>query len=144
MKISTKGRYALRFMLDVASHQDEGVVRVKDAAQRQEISLKYLEQVVSLLVKTGMVRSLKGPNGGYRLTREAKAYTVGDILEATEGCLAPVECLMDSPNRCSRSQSCVTLRFWKVLYEGVDRILNKYTLQDLVNWQKETPDHYVI
>lgn len=144
MKISTKGRYALRFMLDVASHQGEGVVRIKDVAQRQEISPKYLEQVVSLLVKTGLVRSVKGPNGGYRLTKEAHAYKVMDILIATEGCLAPVDCLMDSSNRCNRSGNCVTLRLWKELYEGVEQILTKYTLQDLVDWQKESSEHDIV
>ena len=102
MKISTKGRYALRLMLDMAIHGNGELVRIKDVAERQEISDKYLEQIVSVLNKAGYVKSIRGPQGGYRLTREPDKYTVGMILRLTEGSLAPVACLDDEVNDCDR------------------------------------------
>ena len=91
MKISTKGRYALRLMLDIAAHDSGEPVRIKDIASRQEISAKYLEQIVAILSKAGYVKSIRGPQGGYRLTRKPEEYSLGDILRLTEGSLAPVE-----------------------------------------------------
>ena len=115
MKISTKGRYALRLMLDIVQHNDGEPVRVKDIAARQEISVKYLEQIVSILVRAGYLKSIRGPQGGYRLMRQPGEYTVGSILRLTEGSLAPVECLDSEINDCPRSETCVTLRLWKEL-----------------------------
>ena len=106
MKISTKGRYALRMMLDLAAHQGDGYVALKDIAQRQEISKKYLEQIVPMLNKSDILRTTRGYQGGYRLARAPKDYTVGEILRLTEGGLAPVACLEQHPNACPRCGEC--------------------------------------
>ncbi len=137
MKISTKGRYALRLMLDLALDTTGEPVRVKDIAVRQEISDKYLEQIISTLNKAGYVKSIRGPQGGYRLVREPEQYTVGMILRLTEGSLAPVSCLQDEPNMCARMEQCVTLRLWKMLYAAIADVVDKVTLADLVEWQRE-------
>lgn len=137
MKISTKGRYALRLMLDLALDTSGEPVRIKDIAARQEISDKYLEQIISILNKAGYVRSIRGPQGGYRLAREPKQYTVGMILRLTEGPLAPVSCLEDETNQCRRQEKCVTLRLWKQLYEAIGGVVDKVTLADLVEWEYE-------
>ena len=100
MKISTKGRYALRLMLDLAMHNDEGYISIKTISQRQGISEKYLEQIIKMLSKCGLVESTRGAQGGYKLLKEPKEYTVGEILRVTEGSLAPVSCLDDSENHC--------------------------------------------
>lgn len=144
MKISTKGRYALRLMLDIGLNCKEAPVRIKDVAARQEISVKYLEQIVSVLVKAGYLKSIRGPQGGYRLMKEPKEYTLGMILRLTEGSLAPVECLEGEVNSCDRSESCVTLRFWKELNQAIENVVDKYTLEDLMDWQRETGSDYVI
>lgn len=136
MKISTKGRYALRLMLDLAL-KEEQIVRLKDVAERQEISMKYLEQIISVLQKCGYVKSLRGPGGGYKLARKPKEYTVGMILRQIEGSLAPVDCLEDEENSCSRSSQCATLRLWKMLYEAVNEVVDKVTLADMVEWERE-------
>lgn len=99
MKISTKGRYALRLMLDIALHDTDEPVRVKDIAKRQDISVKYLEQIISVLVRAEYLRSIRGPQGGYRLTKKPEDYKVGMILRLTEGILAPVDCLMGEEKR---------------------------------------------
>lgn len=137
MKISTRGRYALRIMLDLAL-ADPGIpVRVKDIAGRQEISEKYMEQIISVLNKAGFVRSVRGPQGGYFLTRNPTEYTVGMILRLTEGSLALVDCLeYDSPG-CSRRDGCATLLLWKKLDEAVQGVVNTVTLKDLVSWSSE-------
>ena len=115
MKISTKGRYALRMMLDLAAHQGDGYVALKDIAQRQEISKKYLEQIVPMLGKSDILRTTRGYQGGYRLARAPKDYTVGEILCLTEGGLAPVACLEQHPNTCPRCGECATLPMWEGL-----------------------------
>lgn len=115
MKISTRGRYALRLMIDIGMNDNDNPVRIKDIAQRQEISEKYLEQIVSVLNKAGYVRSSRGPQGGYRLARAPKDYTVGDILTLIEGSLAPVACLDTPVNECPREAVCPTLILWKKL-----------------------------
>lgn len=132
MKISTKGRYALRLMIDIGANESIAPVRIKDVAKRQEISVKYLEQIVSVLVKAGYVKSIRGPKGGYRLTKPAKDYTVGMILRLTEGSLAPVECLDGEVNLCQRADFCVTLKIWKELDEAIRQVVDKYTLEDLL------------
>lgn len=144
MKISTKGRYALRLMLDLALNNTGEPVRIKDIASRQEISDKYLEQIISVLNKAGYVRSLRGPQGGYKLARDPKEYTVGMILRLTEGSLAPVACLEDEVNLCSRQDECATLILWEKLYDAIKDVVDGYTLADLVDWQMEKADHYVI
>lgn len=145
MKISTKGRYALRLMLDIALNDKDGeLVRIKDIASRQEISDKYLEQIVSSLNKAGFVKSIRGPQGGYRLTKEPKEYTVGMILRLIEGNLAPVACLEDDDNECVRQGECVTLIIWKKLDKAIKGVVDTITLADLVEWQKEKANDYVI
>ena len=137
MKVSTRGRYALRLMIDLAENGGEGLVTLRDVAQRQEISVKYLEQIVSILGKAGLVRSSRGPQGGYSLSRPAEEYTVGDILRLTEGDLAPVSCLEGEENQCSRSDRCGTVGFWNGLYAVVNQYIDRFTLADLVNSRKE-------
>lgn len=144
MKISTKGRYALRLMLDLAMNNTGEPVRIKDIAARQEISDKYLEQIISTLNKAGYVKSIRGPQGGYRLTREPEKYTVGMILRLTEGSLAPVACLDDEINSCDRQDSCVTLRLWQMLNTAISDIVDKVTLADLLEWHEEISGNYVI
>lgn len=137
MMISTKGRYALRLMVDIALHDAESPVRIKDVAIRQQISDKYLEQIVSTLNKAGFVRSMRGPQGGYRLTRDPKEYTVGMILRLIEGSLAPVSCLEGSVNHCPRVNLCPTLALWQKLYDAINDVVDGVTLADLIQWQKE-------
>lgn len=137
MKVSTRGRYALRLMIDLAENGGEGLVTLRDVAQRQEISVKYLEQIVSILGKAGLVRSSRGPQGGYSLSRPAEEYTVGDILRLTEGDLAPVSCLEGEENQCSRCDRCGTVGFWNGLYAVVNQYIDRFTLADLVNSRKE-------
>ena len=132
MKISTKGRYALRLMIDVAIHQKEGYVALRDAAQRQGISVKYLEQIAGMLSKAGMLLSGRGPQGGYRLAKAPESSTVGSILRLTEGDLAPVACLEGEENRCERSDACAALDFWTGLYAAVNAYVDRFTLADLV------------
>lgn len=145
MKISTKGRYALRLMLDLAMNDKEEPVRVREIAGRQEISDKYLEQIISVLAKAGYVKSIRGPQGGYRLVRAPGSYTVGSILRLTEGNLSPVACLEDEVNLCSRQEDCMTLPLWEKLDEAIKSVVDHVTLQDLIDWhyQKQS-DNYVI
>lgn len=144
MKISTKGRYALRLMMDLAMNNTGEPVRIKDIAARQEISDKYLEQIISTLNKAGYVKSIRGPQGGYRLTKAPEQYTVGMILRLTEGSLAPVSCLEDEVNTCPRQDGCATLRLWQMLNTAISDIVDKVTLADVVEWQEQIADNYVI
>lgn len=136
MKISTKGRYALRLMLDIALNDAKTPVRIKDIAERQQISDKYLEQIVSSLNKAEFVKSLRGPQGGYRLTKKPEEYTVGMILRLIEGSLAPVACLDDDINNCTRADRCPTLILWEKLYDAISEVVDNITLADLISWQK--------
>jgi len=131
MKISTRGRYALRFMIDLAQHQNGDAVTLKDISHRQEISVKYLEQIVTLLNRGGLIRSVRGNQGGYLLAREAKAYTIGDILRVVEGDLFPVACMENDPNQCGRYPICKTIRFWNGLYKTVNDYVDSVTLDEL-------------
>ncbi len=133
MKISTKGRYALRMMIDLAQNQGDGYVSLKDIANRQEISKKYLEQIVAILNKPDVLRTNRGYQGGYRLAKNANEYTVGDILRLTEGGLAPVSCLDNSPILCDRAENCITLPIWKGLYKVISEYLDSITLQDIID-----------
>ena len=144
MKISTKGRYALRLMLDLAIYNTGEPVSLKDIAKRQEISEKYLEQIISILNKAGFVRSIRGASGGYVLTRKPTDYTVGDILRLTEGSLAPVACADAEYSDCSRQERCTTVRVWRMLNEAINSVVDKITLANLVEWEHESADQYVI
>jgi Rrf2 family protein len=144
MMISTKGRYALRMMLDMDLNNTGDPVRIKDIATRQEISDKYLEQIVSVLNKAGFVKSIRGPQGGYKLTKTPEQYTVGEILRLTEGSLAPVTCLENEVNECERQENCVTILLWKKLDSAIKGVVNYTTLADLVEWHQEKIDNYII
>ncbi|EWM54677.1 RrF2 family transcriptional regulator [Ruminococcus flavefaciens] len=133
MKISTKGRYALRMLYDLAIHHEEGYVSLKDIAERQNISKKYLEQIVPLLNKTGLLRTNRGNKGGYMLAGRADEVTVGDVLRATEGSLAPVTCLEFEPNECPRMKDCSTLFVWEGLFRTMTDYLDSISLQDIID-----------
>ena len=132
MMISTRGRYALRVMLDLAERSGEGFIPMKDVAARQEISLKYLEQILPVLTKNGLVETVHGKGGGYRLTRSPGDYRVGEILRLTEGDLAPVSCLAADAEPCGRREICPTLSFWNGLNEAISRYVDSVTLADLL------------
>ena len=133
MMISTKGRYALRVLIDLAQNGDENFVSLKDVAERQNISMKYLEMIVSMLNKGNMVRSQRGKTGGYKLAKTPSEYTVGEILKLTEGTLAPVMCLEEGAEACERAKDCVTLPLWKELNHIIDKYLDSVTLDDVIN-----------
>lgn len=144
MKISTKGRYALRLMLDMAINNTGNPIRIKDIAARQNISDKYLEQIVSVLNKAGFVKSIRGPQGGYKLTKRPEQYTVGMILRLTEGSLAPVSCLDDEVNMCDRQEECVTLILWRKLDDAIKSVIDNVTLADLMEWDEQQKGNYII
>ncbi|MGB4660488.1 MAG: Rrf2 family transcriptional regulator [Mobilitalea sp.] len=135
MKISTKGRYALRLMLDLALNNTGEYITIKSIAARQQVSEKYLEQIISLLSHAGYVKSIRGAQGGYKLAKEPIEYTVGMIITLTEGSLAPVDCLEDTTNDCNRTNACVTRDVWMELYQAVLSVVDNITLQDLVDKQ---------
>ena len=144
MKISTKGRYALRLMMDLAENNSGSPISLKDVAKRQDISDKYLEQIISILNKAGYVRSVRGAQGGYMLKMEPQNYTVGMILRQTEGSLAPVACIEDDEIVCDRQQQCVTSIVYKKINDAIPGVVDNITLQDLVDWQNEKNGNYVI
>lgn len=144
MKISTKGRYALRLMLDIAINDSGEPVRLKDIAKRQEISVKYLESIASILSKSGFIKSIRGAQGGYRLTKSTDNYTVGSILRLTEGSMSPVDCLDEDMGYCDRASDCTTLKLWRELDNAIKSVIDKYTLRDLVDWEKEKGYDYFI
>ena len=144
MRISTKGRYALRLMLDLALHNTGMPVRIKEIASRQEISDKYLEQIVAVLNKAGYVRSVRGPQGGYLLTRKPEEYTVGMILRLTEGSLAPVECLDSQAGACEKSDDCVPVLVYRKMNEAVNEVIDHITLADLMGWKLQKDGDYMI
>ena len=131
MKISTKGRYALRLMLDLAMNHTGNFIPLKSVAQRQNISDKYLEQIIHLLSKGGFVQSARGAQGGYRLTREPQNYTVGEILRLVEGSLVPVACL-ECGARCDQVSNCMTIDLYKEMQKAIDDIVDGTTLTDLI------------
>lgn len=132
MMISTKGRYALRVMLDLAQQEPGVFISLKEISTRQEISIKYLEAIVSNLNKAGLLESQRGKDGGYRLRRAAEDYTVREIMQATEGNLAPVACLEDGVSDCPRSASCLTLPLWQKLYAQIESYLDTVSLADIL------------
>ena len=143
MLISTKGRYALRVLIDMAEHQSENYVPLKEIAQRQDISEKYLESIVKALVKGGILTGLRGKGGGYRLRKPPEEYTVGTILQMTEGSLAPISCLEEDAKPCTRMAECRTRAMWQGLDRTIQEYLDGFTIADLM--QAEQPgDFYVI
>ena len=145
MMVSTKGRYALRIMVDLAENQEGGPVSLKDIAERENIGIKYLEIIVSSLNKNGLLKSVRGKNGGYMLNREPADYTISSILNAAEGSLAPVACLDHTPNNCPMSEECITLPVWQGLNEVITKYLDGITIQDIIDRQTESiGNDYVI
>lgn len=145
MKISTKGRYAVRMLLDLAEHGGDGYVALKDIAKRQEISKKYLEQIVAILNKSDILKTSRGFQGGYKLAQTPDKYTVGMILRLTEGSLAPVSCLEQELNQCERCAECPTLFVWEGLNKLISEYLDGITLQDILDKQKESySNNYII
>ena len=133
MKISTKGRYAVRVMLDLAEHNTGDYIPLMDIAARQEISEKYLESIVVVVSKNDMVLSLRGKGGGYKLAKQPEEYTVGSILRLVEGSLAPVACLEKKPNQCPRAEHCKTLRMWEGLEKVIEDYFEMITIADLAD-----------
>ncbi len=141
MKISTKGRYALRVMLDLAQNKRDEFIPVKEIAERQDITVKYLEQIISQLSKAGFLKSLRGNGGGYKLAKPPEQYKVGEILRTIEGSLAPVACLEDEENQCPRCEHCLTLPFWEGLNSVIREYVDSVSLTDLLNNKAE---NYII
>lgn len=131
LKISTKGRYALRLMIDLAANNSDQYITIKSISERQEISGKYLEQIISVLNRAGFVKSVRGSQGGYKLAKPAEEYTVGMILKLIEGSLVPVACMDDEQNQCPRCDKCVTLDIWKQLDAAINNVIENITLADL-------------
>lgn len=143
MKISTKGRYALRLMLDLALNNTGENISIKAIAARQEISIKYLEQIIALLNRAGFVKSERGSGGGYRLAKRPEEYTVGMILRLTEGSLAPVPCV-EEKERCDRYHECSTITVWEKLNDAINHVVDNITLADLVDEQKSKHTDFII
>lgn len=145
MKISTKGRYALRMLLDLAEHQQDGFIALKDIAARQHISKKYLEQIVPILNKSNILQANRGFQGGYRLVNSPREYSVGSILRLTEGSITPVACLDFEPAGCERRNDCITLPLWQGLSKVIADYLDNITLQDILdNYKARSIDNYSI
>lgn len=132
MMISTRGRYALRVMIDLAEHQEDGYTPMKDVAKRQSVSLGYMEKILPVLVKNGIVEGLQGKTGGYRLIRKPEEYTLGEILRLTEGSLAPVACLECGATPCDKATDCRTLPVWTELDRRINEYLDSVTVSDLL------------
>ncbi len=137
MMVSTRGRYALRVMIDLAEHGEDTFIAMKEVAKRQEISLKYMEKIMPLLVSRNMVEGVHGKGGGYRLTRAPSEYGVGEILRLTEGDLAPVACLGCGAKACKRTADCRTLPMWTELNHRINDYLDSVTLADLMKNKKQ-------
>ena len=145
MRISTKGRYATRLLLDLALHYECGFIPLKAISQRQNISDKYLEQIITQLSRAGFVRSARGAQGGYQLTRPPEKYTVGDILRTTEGSLSPVSCLEANGSPCEMARTCVTMEVWQQIEDAVNNVVDNITLADLVKrYHEKVGGDYVI
>ena len=145
MKISTKGRYALRMLIDLALHQQDGFIALKDIASRQNISKKYLEQIVPILNKSNILQANRGFQGGYRLVNPPRSYTVGSILRLTEGSLTPIACLDWNPEGCDHRNDCMTLPMWQGLNKVIADYLDNITLQDIIDdYQARSVNNYSI
>lgn len=132
MMISTKGRYALKIMIDLAENAGERPVSIKSISLRQDISVKYIEQIIASLVKAGLVKSVRGSQGGYFLTRPLKAYGVGEILRAAEGDISPVECVSTDKTPCAKESICLLRPLWEELDEAVNKVLDSHSLEDIM------------
>jgi len=144
LKVSTKGRYALRMLLDLAEHKNNGFISLKEIAERQNISKQYLEQIVALLNTSNILRTNRGKQGGYMLAKEPSECTVREILRLTEGSLAPVSCLDEEVNKCNQLDSCKTISLWTGLNKIISDYLNSVTLQDMLEQYQESADNWVI
>ncbi len=144
MKISTKGRYALRVLVDLAENAGENFVSLKDIADRQGISKKYLEHIIPPLNSAGFLITVRGFQGGYKLSKEPSEYTVGDILRVTEGRLSPVACLDTDVNYCERSGNCETLFVWQGLMDVIEEYLDSITLSDIIRRKSRSNNDYVL
>ncbi len=141
MNITTKGRYALRVMTDLAVHRDDGYISLSAISERQQLSVKYLEMIVAHLKKSGLVESTRGKDGGYMLCRRPEEYTVGEVLRSIEDNLAPVACIKDGASTCERAAACLTLPMWREVDELTNRYFDSVTLADLISgekWKKQT------
>lgn len=143
MKISTKGRYALRVLIDLAEHNTGEFIPLKEIAKRQNISEKYLESIIVVFSKEGYLNGQRGKGGGYRLARSADSYTVGDVLQLIENGMAPVACLEGEVNTCPRAGSCKTLAMWEGFYKLTNEYFDSITVADLAN-RGDSGDDYVI
>lgn len=137
MKVSTKGRYALRTMIDLAVNDNSNPIPLKDIAARQNISLKYMEQIIALLIKAKLVKSVRGNSGGYMLARPSMQYTAGDILRAAEGDMTPIDCIKKNSPACNRADFCTVLPFWQGLNKVINGYLDSVTLAELARQAKE-------
>lgn len=145
MHISTKGRYALRMLLDLAEHRESGFIALKDIAARQDISKKYLEQIIPMLTKGSVLRASRGTAGGYMLAHAPDTITVGEVLRLTEGSLSPVACAGENPIECTRCADCPTLPVWQGLARVINEYLDDITLQDILDQQHaKVSNDYVI
>lgn len=143
--ISTRGRYALRMVIDLAQNQGDGYVSLKDIAERQDISKKYLEQIIMILNKSGILKTARGYQGGYRLSKSPDQVTVAEILKETENGLSPVACLQQSPNECPRCGECITLPVWSGLKDVMLNYLENITIQSIIdNYTVKGTDNYII
>ena len=140
--ISTRGRYALRVLIDLSEHNNGTYIPMKDVAARQEISLKYLERILPTLTKAKLIEGVHGKGGGYKLTRAPEDYTVGEILRLTEGDLAPVACLSPDAEPCERAAECRTLGMWRGFYDLTNRYFDNITIASLTN--ENGADNYII
>ena len=137
MMVSTKGRYALTVMVDLARKGEDGYVSLSDIAESESLSMKYLESIIAILNKGGMLKSLRGKNGGYKLARDPKDYTINEILLLTEGTLAPVNCIMQDGVQCEKAATCSTLPLWAGLDNVIDRYLSTITLEDIITGNRK-------
>lgn len=143
MKISTRGRYSFRMMIDLAKHYNEGFIALKDISARQNISKKYLEQIIPFLNRGNLLHSNKGHTGGYRLAKAPSEITVREILESAEGSLTPVSCMDNVPNLCENCDDCITLPVYEGLYHVILDYLNGITLQDVIDKQADSCEYYI-
>ncbi|MBR4232857.1 MAG: Rrf2 family transcriptional regulator [Oscillospiraceae bacterium] len=143
MLISTRGRYALRVLVDMAEHQPDGYITLREVAQRQDISEKYLEAVVKDLVKSGVIVGVRGKGGGYRLCRTPEHINIGDVLRCMEGSLAPVACLEEGAAPCAKASECRTLEFWRGLDDVIRRYADSYTVADLMRRPQDGNDYII-
>lgn len=143
MKISTRGRYSLRLMIDLAEHYNDGFIALKDISKRQDISKKYLEQIIPFLNRSNLLNANKGHMGGYQLSKAPSEITVRSIIESAEGSLTPVSCMDNSPNLCENFSKCITYSIYEGLYNVVTDYLDSITLQDILDKNSCASDYQI-